>query len=87
MKQLIIATVIATSALGAYTPSQAADLGPNVGAGVRHGRTTWHRNYADPCSWAGHYCLYAFDGYVYHYPWHVTPYDAYFSRRVVRARG
>ena len=25
-------------------------------------------NWRDRCAYAGYYCLYAYDGYVYHYP-------------------
>jgi hypothetical protein len=37
--------------------------------GKRHVRTGWYGyNWRDRCAYAGYYCLYAYDGYVYHYP-------------------
>ena len=43
------------------------DLGPVYGK--RHARTGWYGyNWRDRCAYAGFYCLYAYDGYVYHYP-------------------
>jgi hypothetical protein len=69
MKQLIFATAIVAAISGAAcVPSQAADFGL-VGPGARHVRTTSHYwNWRDRCAWAGYYCLYAYDGYIYHYP-------------------
>ena len=80
----MIVAAIAVVAFGAECmPLQAADLGP---IGETRIRST--RHFADPCSWHGHLCLYAFDGYVYHYPWHTTRYGSYARgyRAVVRAR-
>lgn len=53
-------------------PSAAADLGPVYGK--RHVRTGWHGyNLRDRCAYAGYHCLYAYDGYVYHYPFDDRP--------------
>jgi hypothetical protein len=55
--------------------SRAADLGihergPRVGY-VRTARPFW--NWRERCAYAGHYCLYAEYGYVYHYPYDDRP--------------
>lgn len=84
MKRIVTAAALAAFILGSEClPLRAADLGPIAD---RYTRTTHHS--VDPCSWQGHFCLYAFDGYVYHRPWHVTRYDSYARsyRPVVRAR-
>jgi hypothetical protein len=84
MKRMIFASLIAAAAFGASAPSQAADLGPDGVRRVRHHvRTTWHYStWRDRCAYAGYYCLYAWDGYVYHYPFDDRPSAyAYYSRR------
>ena len=74
MKQLIFAAAIAAAAIsGTCIPSAAADLGPVDGSRVRHAHR-WHEwtgrwSWRDRCAYAGYYCLYAWDGYVYHYPY------------------
>lgn len=81
MKRLIFATLIAVAAFGTCAPSQAADLGPDGVRRGRHVRATWHySNWRDRCAYAGFYCLYAYDGYVYHYPFDDRP-TAYYARR------
>jgi hypothetical protein len=75
MKRLVIATAMSMAVLGGTcATSLAADLGPVTGK--RHVRTGWH-GYAwrDRCAYAGYYCLYAWDGYVYHYPFDDRPSD------------
>jgi hypothetical protein len=73
MKRLFVATAISAAILGsACAPSAAADLGPVYGK--RHARTGWYGyNWRDRCAYAGYYCLYAYDGYVYHYPFDDRP--------------
>jgi hypothetical protein len=68
MKRLLIAAAMSAAILGSTcAPSAAADLGPVYGK--RHARTGWYGyNWRDRCAYAGFYCLYAYDGYVYHYP-------------------
>jgi hypothetical protein len=62
-------------------PSTAADLGPDYRSGVRHARTTlYYSNWRDRCAYAGFYCLYAWDGYIYSYPWDDRP-STYAYRR------
>jgi hypothetical protein len=76
MKRLTRAAVICAAALvGSSLPSNAADLGVVPGAKrLKQIKVTSHdRNWRDRCAWANHYCLYAWDGYVYHYPWHDPP--------------
>lgn len=87
MKKLIFAAAISAAAVaGGSIPSGAADLGPADGWSVRHtqrwhtwpGRWTWR----DRCAHAGFYCLYAWDGYVYQYPFDDRPSAlAYNARR------
>jgi hypothetical protein len=88
-KRVIFAAAIAVAAFGGtYGPSQAAELGPGYGPGVRHARTTGHYwNWRDRCAWAGNYCLYAWDGYVYHYPWDDRSYAYGYRRYRYRYRG
>ena len=78
MRKLIFAAAISAVAFaGGCIPSAAADLGPGDGLGVRYthrshgwtGRWTWR----DRCAYAGYYCLYAWDGYVYRYPFDDRP--------------
>lgn len=76
MKQLIFAAAIAAAVIaGNCIPSAAADLGPVDGLRHAHrwhewtGRSSWR----DRCAYAGYYCLYAWDGYVYHYPFDDRP--------------
>ena len=79
MKRLIFATALAAAACGGV-PSHAANLESGVRP-ARHVRTVWHGwNWRDRCAWAGHYCLYAEYGYVYHYPFDDRP-IAYSARR------
>jgi len=80
----IFAAVIAVAFAGACVPSDAADLGPGV---RRHVRTAWHgSNWRDRCAYAGYYCLYAWDGYVYHYPFDDRPTAYAYSARRHRYR-
>jgi len=87
MKKLIFAALISAAAVaGSSIPSAAADLGPLDGGSVRHAHR-WHTwtsraTWRDRCAYAGFYCLYAWDGYVYHYPFDDRPSAlAYHSRR------
>jgi len=75
MKRLIFATAIAVAiSAAAGVPSQAADFGPRVRLVARHAGTAWHYwTWRDRCAWAGYYCLYAYDGYIYHYPFDDRP--------------
>jgi hypothetical protein len=82
MKRLFVATAISAAILGGTCiPSSAADLGPVIGK--RYVRTGWYGyNWRDRCAYAGYYCLYAYDGYVYHYPFDDRPSAyAYHGRR------
>ena len=84
LKRLLFTAAIAACAFApACIPSQAADLGADYRPGVRHVRTAWYfSNWRDRCAYAGNYCLYAWDGYVYHYPWDDRPSAyAYSARR------
>ena len=84
MKQLIFATATAVAVFGgACAPSQAADLGRGYRSDAGYVRTGWgYSNWRDRCAWAGYYCLYAWDRYVYSYPWDDRPSSlAYYSRR------
>jgi hypothetical protein len=83
MKQLTFAAAIAAAACCISIPSQAADLGADVRHGARHARiSSYYGNWRDRCAFAGYYCLYAWDGYVYHYPWDDRPSAyAYSARR------
>jgi hypothetical protein len=71
VKRLIFAAAICAAFFGgASAPSSAADLGPVLMPGAKHVMTPWrYWSWRDRCSWAGYYCLYAWHGYVYHYPW------------------
>ena len=88
MKRVMVAAAVAATVFGgACVSSQAADFGPgyrsDFGPGYksRHVRTMWRfSNWRDRCAYAGYYCLYAWDGYVYHYPWDDRP-SAYGYRR------
>jgi len=73
MKRLFVATAISAAILGGMCiPSSAADLGGVIGK--RHVRTGWYNyNWRDRCAYAGYYCLYAYDGYVYQYPFDDRP--------------
>jgi hypothetical protein len=87
-KRVIFAAAIAVAAFGTYVPSQAAELGRVYGPGARHARTTGqYWNWRDRCAWAGYYCLYAYDGYVYHYPWDDRAYAYGYRRYRYRYRG
>jgi len=88
MKRLIFAAavgaaVVGVVVVGAPAPSNAADLG--VLPGLRHVRhlrvADRYWDWRDRCAFAGYYCLYAWDGYVYHYRWDDRPSYAYSSRR------
>ena len=87
MKQIMMAAVVAATVFGGVcTPAQAADLGPGYRSGG-HVRTVWRDSWRrwtwrDRCAYAGHYCLYAWDGYIYHYPYDDRP-----SHRRYRYRG
>jgi hypothetical protein len=75
MTQRIFAATIGAAILGGVpAPSNAADLGPGYGPGVRHvrvDRSYW--GWRERCAYAGYYCLYAEYGYVYHYPFDDRP--------------
>jgi len=87
-KRVIFAAAIAAAAFGStYVPSQAADLGPGLRSGAGHVRATWrHWNWRDRCAYAGYYCLYAWDGYVYSYPFDDRPSAYAYSARRHRHR-
>jgi hypothetical protein len=88
MKRLIFATAIVAAVLSAAgISSQAADLGPGFRSGARHVSTAWrYWSWRDRCAWAGYYCLYAYDGYIYHYPFDDRP-SHYAYRRHHRRYG
>ena len=79
--RLLIAFAITTLAFTSTSfTSRAADLGPGIKSG-RHARmTSAYSNWRDRCAYAGYYCLYAWNGYVYHYPFHDYAHD-YYPRR------
>ncbi len=83
--RLIFAAAVATAAfVGTCVSSDAADLGPGV---RRHVRSAWYySNWRDRCAYAGYYCLYAWDGYVYHYPFDDRPSAYAYSARRHRHR-
>jgi hypothetical protein len=84
LKLVLLGTAVAACVfVSACLPSQAADLGADYyRPGVRHVRTTlYFSNWRDRCAYAGFYCLYAWDGYVYHYPWDDRPSAYVFARR------
>jgi len=69
MQRSIFAVAIAAAVLAGTVSAQAADLAPGYRYGGRYYGPTWRfSHWRDRCAWAGHYCLYAWDGYVYHYP-------------------
>jgi len=69
VQRSIFAVAIAAAVLSGTVSSQAADLRPGYRYGGEHFGPTWRfSNWRDRCAWAGYYCLYAWDGYVYHYP-------------------
>jgi len=80
---LLGATVAVCAFASACLPSQAADQGTDYyRQDVRHARTTlYFSNWRDRCAYAGFYCLYAWDGYVYSYPWDDRPSAYAFARR------
>src|SRR5450631_456667 len=82
MKRLVFAGVICAAIFGgASAPSSAAELGSVFVPDAKHVRTSWrYWNWRDRCAWAGYYCLYAWHGHVYHYPWDDRGY-AYYPRR------
>ena len=84
VKQLIFAAAICAAIFGGLSaPSSAADRGPVLVRGAKHvSAPSRYWNWRDRCAWAGHYCLYAWHGYVYHYPWddRANAY-AYYTRR------
>jgi len=87
MKRLIFAAAVAAAAFSACAASQAAELGPGYRSGAAHVRTTGpYWNWRDRCAWAGYYCLYAYDGYVYAYPWDDRPSAIAYSARRHRHR-
>jgi len=56
-------------------------------SGAAHVRATWrHWNWRDRCAYAGYYCLYAWDGYVYSYPFDDRPSAYAYSARRHRHR-
>ena len=75
MKWLVAVAACAAILAASAAPSAAADLRVVPGAKKRvvHVKTWRYSNWRDRCAWANHYCLYAWDGYVYHYPWHDPP--------------
>jgi len=75
LKRLILGILVAACTFTApCISSQAADLGPDYRVGVRHVRTAWHySSRRDRCTFAGYYCLYGWDGYIYSYPWDDRP--------------
>jgi len=80
--RLFIAFAISTLAFtGASFTSQAADLGQGVKSGRHVRMTSAHSNWRDRCAYAGYYCLYAWNGYVYHYPFHDYAYGFYPRRQ------
>jgi hypothetical protein len=88
MKRVIFAIAVAAALLGgASVPSQAADLGSGFRSGARHVGTAWrHGTWRDRCAYAGYYCLYAWDGYVYSYPFDDRPSAYAYSARRHRHR-
>jgi hypothetical protein len=83
--RLIFAAAVAAAAFATTcVSSDAADLGSGV---RRHARAGWHySNWRDRCAYAGYYCLYAWDGYVYHYPFDDRPPTYAYSARRHRNR-
>jgi hypothetical protein len=84
MKRLVFAAAICAAIFGGTSaPSIAADLGPGLVPVAKHVMTSWrYWSWRDRCAYADHYCLYAWHGYVYHYPWDDRAYAyAYYPRR------
>jgi len=75
--KLAAAALCAAIAGVTAAPSLAADLDPLRTHRVKHVKrvtTTYiSANWRDRCAYAGHYCLYAEYGYVYHYPYDDRP--------------
>jgi hypothetical protein len=88
MKRLIFAATICAVILGGGSaPASAAELGPPLVHGTKHVRTSWHYwNWRDRCASAGYYCLYAWHGYVFAYPWDDRAYAYSFYPRRHRHR-
>jgi len=86
INRLIVAATIATAVFGSVcVPSKAADFGPGYRSG-RHAWTSWRlSNWRDRCAYAGYYCLYAWDGYIYQYPFDDRPWA--WGHRRYRYRG
>lgn len=87
-KKRMLCAAACAAVIGSSAPSLAADL--RVEPRARHvervTKVVRFANWRDRCAYAGHYCLYAWDGYVYHYPWHDPPIGyALSSRRHRRA--
>jgi hypothetical protein len=82
---IFAAAIAAAVVVGTCVSSDAADLGPGA---RRHARTAaWHfTTWRDRCAYAGYYCLYAWDGYVYHYPFDDRPAAYAYSARRHRHR-
>ena len=54
----------------------------DVVPGTKHIRATWYySDWRDQCAYAGYYCLYAYDEFVYHYPWDDIAYAYGYARR------
>ena len=86
IKRLIFATTIAAAVSGTSVSLQAADFGPGYYGPGKHVRTASRfSNWRDRCAYAGYYCLYAWDGYVYHYPFDDRPWA--WGHRRYRYRG
>jgi hypothetical protein len=83
VQQLTVAAALgAAIAGGVPATADAAELGPGYERGAGYGRTTWpYRNWRERCAYAGHYCLYAEYGYVYHYPFDDRPHSPRFRFR------
>ena len=81
MNKLIVAAAIGAVFLGTAAPSRAADLAPIIGYGGDHVRYMRYADWRDRCAWANHYCLYAWHGYVYHYPYDELAYAPRWHRR------
>jgi len=81
MKKMIAVAGITAALVGSIaSPSRSADLAPTIGYDGKHVRYTRYLDWRDRCAWANHYCLYAWHGYVYHYPYDELAY-AYAPRR------
>ena len=81
MKKLIVAVALGAAVLGgSAAPLRAADSALIIVPGGKHARITQHWDWRDRCAWLNYYCLYAWHGYVYHYPYDDLRY-AYVPRR------